>query len=319
MKKLIDEAHRVIDEEQNAINNLRNRIDDNFLQAVNLISSSRKVIGTGIGKSGLIAHKIAATLSSIGVSAFFLHPVEALHGDIGTVQKDDVVIMLSKSGSTEELIKLLPYLKMRQAIIISILGNTNSYLARNSDIVIDASVEREACPFNLAPTSSTTAALVIGDALALCAMKIRNVSLEDFSKLHPLGQIGRSITLQVKDAMHYGANIPKVDINASAKEILIEISDKKLGCACVLEKDELVGIVTDGDIRRLLQKTENFTGLKAADIMVKSPITVNQEAYLNEAVALMENRESQISVLPVLHDTKLVGVIRIHDIVKSGV
>lgn len=318
--ELISEAKRVFQEEIDSIINAKERIDNQFIEAIKLISGANKVVLSGVGKSGLIARKIAATLSSIGCSATFLHPVEALHGDIGLVQKEDVAILLSKSGTTDELNKLIPYLKFRGAKIISILGKVNSTIGNYSDVVLDASVEKEACPFNLAPTSSSTLALVYGDALAMAVMKVRNTTLEDFSRLHPLGLIGKSITIKVSDIMHKGNSIPLISPESKFKDAIIEISNKNLGCVCVhTPQSELLGIITDGDVRRVFQKTENISDILVKDVMTKNPIRILAESYLQEAIALMENRDSEISVLPVVSDdNKIMGVIRLHDIVRSG-
>lgn len=316
---IIKTAKSVIEIEINALSKVSDRIDVNFEKSVDLLSSANKIIISGVGKSGLIGKKIAATMSSVGMPALFLHPVEALHGDIGIVQKNDVFILLSKSGNTEELVKIIPFLKIRSAKIIAIVGNTSSFLASHSDFVLDGSVDKEACPFNLAPTSSTTAALAIGDALAVCSMKVMNFSLNDFSHLHPLGQIGRNVTLKVKDVMQKGNDLPLLNINASFKEALIKMSEKPLGCVCITENEKLAGIITDGDVRRILNKYDDIRGLMAKDVMTLNPITTNENAYLVEALAVMENRNSQINVLPVINEMKqIVGVIRLHDIVKSG-
>lgn len=318
--ELSKEIVRVFSEEIKSLQDALEKIDEHYSEAVELITNSHKVVLSGVGKSGLIARKIGATLSSIGVSSTFLHPVEALHGDIGLVQKDDVAILLSKSGSTEEIVRLVPYLKMRQCKIISIVGNMNSFLARISDIVLDGSVEKEACPFNLAPTSSSTLAMVIGDALAMAVMKSRNTSLEDFSRLHPLGQIGRNITVKVADVMHTDKNIPFINPQASFRDALIEISNKKLGCVCVVDGNrKLLGIITDGDVRRILHKNENLQGLITESVMTQNPIRINPEAYLHEALAVMENRNSEINVLPVVADSgEVLGIIRLHDIIKGA-
>ncbi len=313
---IIGNAKRVFDMEIASLEHTKNLLNTDFEKAVNLIASCNKIIVSGIGKSGIIGQKIAATLSSTGTSAVFLHPVEALHGDIGMVQKGDVAILLSKSGNTSELVQLIPYLKMRAANIISIVGSANSFLARNSDAILNASVEREACPYNLAPTTSTTVSLALGDALAVCLMKVKNITLDDFSRLHPLGQIGRTVTLSVKDVMHHINDIATISHNKKFHEALIEMSRKPLGCICVIDKEgTLDGILTDGDIRRVLQKHDNYKELVIGNIMTKSPITINDSAPLVEALALMENRAMQISVLPVVKDRKLIGLIRIHDIV----
>lgn len=318
-KDILEIANRVFDDEISELKKVQSKLDNSFAKAVELIVNSHKVILSGVGKSGIIARKIAATFSSIGISSIFLHPVEALHGDIGTVQKGDVAILLSKSGNTEELIRLIPYLKMRSAHIVSITGNTNSYLSRHSDATLDGSVEKEACPFNLAPTSSTSAALLLGDALAVAAMKTKGLSLEDFSKLHPLGQIGRTITLKVKDIMHSGEALPIIPLKATFKEALIEMSRKPLGCVFICDDDNnLLGIITDGDVRRLINLHDNLLEIIVEDVMTKNPITIDEEALLLSALATMENRQSQINVLPVVAERKIIGLIRLHDIVKSG-
>lgn len=298
----------------------KSKIDESYKLAAELIASANKVILSGIGKSGLIAKKIAATLSSYNISSVFLHPVEALHGDIGVVQQNDVVILVSKTGSTEEIVRLVPFIKSRNAKIISIITNTKSFLGANSDIVLEASIEREACPFGVAPTSSTTVALVIGDALAISAAKIAGISLQDFSKTHPLGTIGKTLTLQVKDIMHTNSNIPIIDETAFFKDAIIEISKKKLGCVLVVNSfGQLVGIITDGDVRRTLQKYDEIKNIKVQDIMNNHPISIKQEIYLDVALSIMENRESQINVLPVIDESnKPIGVVRLHDIILSG-
>lgn len=312
-------AREVFENEISELKNVCSKLDENFVRAVEFISQANKIVFSGVGKSGIIAKKIAATFSSFGISSMFLHPVEALHGDIGAVQQGDVAILLSKSGNTEELIRLVPYLKMRSAYIISITGNLNSYLARHSDAVLNGQVSREACPFNLAPTSSTTAALVIGDALAVVTMKMKNVTLEDFSRLHPLGQIGRSITLKVKDVMHTGDNLPIIKLNSTFKEALIEMSRKPLGCVCICDDDmNLLGIITDGDVRRLLNKYDNLKDIIVSEVMTRQPVVIDEDSLLLSALALMENRQSQINVLPVVKSNKLIGLIRLHDIIKSA-
>jgi arabinose-5-phosphate isomerase len=319
-KSIIEEAKRVIGEEIKSLNEAMARLDESFAKAVDMINQSNRVVVSGVGKSGLIAKKIAATFSSIGVSSSFLDPVDALHGDIGMVQEGDVAILLSKSGSTEEISRLVPYLKMRKTLIIGLVGNLQSYIGRSSDVVLDASVRREACPFNLAPTSSTTVALAIGDALAIALMKVREISIDDFSRLHPLGQIGKNISLKVSDVMQSGDALPIISIDARFKDALMEISNKRLGCVCVLDENmELKGLITDGDVRRVLQKDIDFSEVVLSDIMTINPITILPDAYLNEALSIMENRESQISVLPVTEGRQCVGIIRIHDIIRSGI
>lgn len=319
-QEIINIGKIALKDEINAIKRAQDVISDEFAEASILLANAKKIIVSGVGKSGLIARKIAATFSSIGVSALFLHPVEALHGDIGVVQDGDVTILLSKSGTTEELLKLIPYLKIRNSKIVSIVGNVSASIARYSDVVLDGSVTKEACPFNLAPTSSSTLALSLGDALAVAVMKLRNVTLEDFSRLHPLGQIGRSVTIRVSDIMHKGTSIPIVHKDVAFRDALIEITRKDLGCVCCIDEDDyLIGIITDGDVRRILQQYEDLRGMIVGNLMTQNPITINQEAYLHEALSIMENRNSEINVLPVLNEkSKLVGVIRLHDILKSG-
>jgi len=305
--------------EIDALYRTKNKLNENFIKAIKLLAVSHKVVISGVGKSGIIGQKISATLSSTGVTSVFLHPVEALHGDIGMVQSKDVAILISKSGNSEELVRLIPYLKMRNAKIIAIVGNTDSHLASNADIILDASVEIEACPFNLAPTASTTTTLAIGDALAVCLMIERKFTLQDFSKLHPLGQIGRTTNLCVKDVMKNIDATPILSLKSNLKDALIIMTEKPLGCLCITNlENKLLGILTDGDIRRLLKQTINIDdilNIELCKIMTSNPTTIYPNATLVEALALMENRDKQINVLPVIQEKKLVGLIRIHDVV----
>ncbi len=321
MNNLIEEGKRILNEEIISLIRINDKLDENFAKAVVMIADAHKLAVCGIGKSGMIARKIAATFSSIGISAAYLDPVDALHGDIGFVQNRDVVILLSKSGSTAEIVKLMPYLKARNAKIIALTGNMKSYLAVNSDIAIDASVSNEACPYNIAPTSSALVALAIGDALAMTLIKYKNISLQEISRLHPLGQIGRNFQLQVKDIMHTNSALPLISMNESFKDALLVITNKKIGCVCVIDGDgKLQGIITDGDVRRVLQKFEDIRGLKVEEVMTQNPIVINAESNLAEALSIMEKRDSQINVLPVVdEDNRCIGVIRIHDIVLSGI
>jgi arabinose-5-phosphate isomerase len=321
VNNFIEEAKNVFEHSIQALRLAETKLDDNFTQAVYHIADARKVIVTGVGKSGIIGRKIAATFSSIGIPSVFIHPVDALHGDIGIVSTGDVVMMLSKSGSTEELCRLVPYLKSRNIYSISIVGNIDSELARESDVVINGYVTREACPLNIAPTTSALVALAIGDALTVCVMKLKQVSIEDFSRQHPLGQIGRTITLKVKDVYHKGNDLPQINHNATFKEAIIEISQKGLGCVCITDdRDNLLGIITDGDVRRALHDHNDLSTLNVDDVMTKNPITVSEYALLREALDIMEKRASQISVLPVINDNgKCSGVIRLHDIVRTGI
>lgn len=318
-EELIELGKEVFDSEIESLMKARDSINGNFALAAGKIAAAKKVILSGTGKSGYIARKIAATLSSVGIPSHFLNPVEALHGDIGIVEPGDVLVLISKSGSTSDLVTLIPYLKSRQAYIISITGNGKSYLSRESDINLNAGVESEADTLNVVPTSSTTVSLAIGDALAVCAMKIRNTSLSDFSKQHPQGQLGRNILLRVSDVMHKDERLPVAFPDTTFRDVIIEMTNKGLGCACIVDKDNcLAGIITDGDVRRALQNNEDIRHLSAFSVMTSSPVSVTPETFLGEALSLMENRASQISVLPVA-DTigKCIGVIRIHDIIRT--
>lgn len=319
--QIIAFAKETLQIEINSLQKLKDSLDENFFRAVELILSARKIIVSGIGKSGIIGRKIAGTFLSIGLPSVFMHSVDALHGDIGIVSEGDLAILLSKSGSTEELVQLVPFLKNRGAKIISIVGNEHSFLAKQSDVTIFAQVEREACPLNIVPTSSAMVALAVGDALAACIMKIKNLTVEDFARQHPLGQLGRNLILRVEDVMHKGENLPLIAPNSTFRQAVIEITNKKLGCVCVVENsNKLVGIITDGDVRRTLQRFENIDSLKVRDVMTKNPVKIHYSALLGEALSLMEQRESQINVLPVVDENETcIGVIRLHDIVRSSI
>jgi len=320
-KELLSFAKETLQIEIDSLIQLKNSLDDNFIRAVELILSAKKIIVSGIGKSGIIGRKIAGTFLSIGLPCVFMHSVDALHGDIGIVSEGDLTILLSKSGSTEEIVQLVPFLKNRGAKIISIVGSENSYLAKESDIAIIARVEREACPLNIVPTSSAMVALAVGDARAACIMKLKNLTIEDFARQHPLGQLGRNLILRVEDIMHKGESLPLISPENTFREAVIEITNKKLGCVCVVDHDKhLLGIITDGDVRRTLQKFENIDKLKVSDIMTRNPVKIHYSQLLGEALALMEQRESQINVLPVVDESNIcVGVIRLHDIVRSSI
>lgn len=310
-------AIKTIKEEANAIINLEGFIDDGFTACVELIyNSSGKVVLTGIGKSANIAVKIAGTLNSTGTPAIFMHAADAIHGDLGSIQKDDVIICLSKSGNTPEIKVLVPLLKMMGNKLIAIVGNSKSFLAQQSDFVIDTTVEHEACPNNLAPTSSTTAQLVMGDALAVCLLECRGFTNTDFAKLHPGGSLGKQLYLKVGDI--YKANeVPKVEKNDLIPAIILEISSKRLGCTAVLDNEKLIGIITDGDLRRMLQKGISLEGIKASDIMSANPRTISPDTLLVNALQIMKN--SDITQLIVMDDDCYVGVIHLHDIIKEGI
>ena len=281
-----------------------------------------KVLLTGIGKSGFIARKIAATLTSTGTRAVFMHPSDALHGDLGIVQSSDVVMILSNSGETDEILVMLPYLKHRGVPLIAIVGNTNSTVARNADVVLDASVDTETCPFNLAPTASTTVALVIGDALALTVMQIKGLTPEDFALNHPAGRLGKRLMIKVSDLMRTGKENPTVLTSASWLEVVSAITRGGLGAVNVVTGEGiLAGIITDGDLRRAVQDSDpaKLGELCAQVLMTRNPVTITPNELAYTALQLMENRPSQISVLPVLDDgRRSVGLLRLHDLVRSG-
>ena len=278
-----------------------------------------KVIVTGVGKSGVIGQKIAQTFTSTGTVAIFLHPSDALHGSLGAVTPGDVVLALSNSGETDEILAIMPVLKSRGVSVISIVGSLDSTLARGSEVVLDASVDKEACPLNLAPTTSTTVALAIGDALAMTLMEVRGLTAEDFAANHPAGRLGKRLTLRVESLMHES---PNVNRDAGWLDVVRAISKFALGAVNVVDNaGKLVGIVTDGDLRRTIERTDpaRFQSLTASSMMTRGPVTATPEMLAYDALQLMENRPSQISVLPVVDAAgKCVGLLRIHDIVRSG-
>jgi len=284
-----------------------------------LLNCDGKVIVVGVGKSGVIAQKIAQTLTSTGTVALFVHPSDALHGGLGVIADGDVVVTLSNSGETEEILAILPSLKHRGSSLIAIVGNTHSTLARQSDVVLDASVDKEACPLNLAPTTSTTVALAIGDAIAMALMDTKNLTAEDFAANHPAGRLGKRLTLKVSDLMHPS---PSISPGANWLDVVRAISKHALGAVNVIgQNSNLIGIVTDGDLRRTIEKTgvDGFAHLTAEQMMTRSPITASPEMLAYDALRLMEDRPSQISVLPVTDaDGTCVGLLRLHDVVRSG-
>jgi arabinose-5-phosphate isomerase len=293
---------------------------DSVERAVKAIADcTGKIVVTGTGKSGVIAQKIAQTLTSTGTVAIFVHPSDAIHGSLGLVAPQDVVIALSNSGETEELLALMPSLRTRGVQVVSIVGNLDSTLARQSHVVLEASVDREACPLNLAPTTSTTVALAIGDAIAMTLMELRGITAEDFAVNHPAGRLGRRLTLRVGDLMHES---PDVKPTAGWLEVVRSISNHALGAVNVIDDDGLlVGIVTDGDLRRTLERLAEtgLSGLTAEQMMTEQPVTAGADMLAYDALQLMENRPSQISVLPVVNGAgRSIGLLRLHDIVKSG-
>lgn len=311
--------------EAEAITKAANRLQSEQVEkAVEILVNCRgKVVLAGVGKSGIVARKIAATLTSTGTLAVYLHPADALHGDLGIVTSDDVAMVLSNSGETDELVVMLPHLKARQVPIIALVGNLRSTLARNADVVMDAAVDKEACPFNLAPTTSTTVALSIGDALAMTLMQVKGLTPEGFAMNHPAGRLGKRLTLRVRDLMHSGGENPTILPQASWIEVLTTISKGGLGAVNVVDDfGQLLGIITDGDLRRLLQKSpcKDLDSLSAIAIMTANPVVVSPELLAFHALELMENRPSQISILPVVDGEQYcVGLIRLHDIVRCGI
>ena len=304
--------------EADAIARLAEFIDESFENCVETILRCKgRVVVTGIGKSANIATKIVATLNSTGTPALFMHAADAIHGDLGMIQPEDFVICISKSGNTPEIKVLVPLLKRKGSKLAAMVSSTDSYLAQSADFVLNANVEREACPHNLAPTTSTTAALALGDALAVSLLEARGFSSSDFAHLHPGGSLGKRLYLMVGDI--YGYNqAPNVNENASLKEIIIEISSKRLGATAVVKDGtkELVGIITDGDLRRMLNKYESTEGIKAFDIMTPSPLTIEPEQYAAEALAIMQ--EKSITQLIVTKSGNFEGFVHLHDLLKEG-
>jgi len=318
--KIIHKGKEVIQKEAQAIIDLEHRINEEFAQAVDLISKCKgRIIVSGMGKSGIIARKIAATLTSTGTSAMFLHPAEGMHGDLGAVHRDDIVICISKSGNTSELFQIVPLLKKIGVPIISITGNRRSRIAERSDIVLDASVKEEACPFNLAPTSSTTAALVMGDALAVALLEKRNFSTKDFALFHPGGSLGKKLSMKIDDIMFTGDRIPKVHEDLLLDKVIFEITSKRFGSTCVVnQKDQLSGIITDGDIRRLVEKTKDIWNLTAKDVMSKNPKTVKVGTLASDALKLMKDF-SIMQVIIIDEESHPKGIVHIHDLLEAGI
>ncbi len=306
-------AKDVIDIQSRSISNLVNYLDDNFSEAVEQISkSSGKLIITGIGKSGLIGQKIAATLASTGTPSFFIHPTEAYHGDLGMIESHDIVVLISYSGETDELLRIIPFFKNQGNLTISMSGNASSTLAVNTDLHLNIHVDQEACPLRLAPTSSTTATLVMGDALAIALMESREFKDENFAKFHPGGTLGRRLLTKVKDVMK-SDNLPTCTVDTSIKEIITLISQNKLGLVIVQDNENLLGVITDGDIRRAMDtQEENFFDLIALDLFNKDPKVITSDSKLTQAHALMT--QNKINSLIVISDNKAIGVIQMFDL-----
>lgn len=316
---IIEEGKKVVRIEANSVAALEKRIDENFARAVELILKCKgRVIVTGVGKSGIIARKIVATMNSTGTPAMFLHSSDAAHGDLGMVRKEDVVVCISKSGNTEEMSTLLPMFKRLGVPIVSLVGKMQSTLAQESTVVLDASVEEEACPHDLAPTSSTTVMLVLGDALAIALLNNRQFTKEDFALYHPGGMLGKRLLLKVDELMVVGDAIPRVAPDVALRDAIMEITTKRLGCTCVLNNDgTLAGLITDGDLRRLLQKTSDITNIKVVDVMIRKPKTI--AAGTLAVVALQEMESYNITQIVVVDENnRPVGVVHLHDLVKAG-
>jgi arabinose-5-phosphate isomerase len=310
-------ALATIENEAAAISGLKSAINKDFETCVRRIfASSGRLIITGIGKSANIAQKIVSTLNSTGTPAVFMHAADAVHGDLGIVRDDDIVMCLSKSGETPEIRVLVPLLRARQNILIAMAGNMESYLAKQADLVLDTSVEKEACPNNLAPTASTTAQLVMGDALAMALLSLRGFTSEDFARFHPGGSLGKRMYLKVSDICVNNEK-PMVSPHAGIREVIVEISSKRLGAAVVMDHEKLLGIITDGDLRRMLEQDDDINELKAADIMTRNPKSIDEDELVVNALEIM--RQNKITQLPVMGKNAYVGVIHMHDIIREGI
>ena len=316
--KIIPFALRTIELETNAISGLTLFINEDFEKAVKAIANSKgRLIVSGIGKSAIIAQKIVATLNSTGTPSVFMHAADAIHGDLGMIQTDDIVLVISKSGNSPEIKVLAPLVKNFGNTLIGMVGNTESFLAQNSDIILNTTVEQEACPINLAPTSSTTAQMVMGDALAVCLMEIKEFNSSDFAKYHPGGALGKKLYLRVEEIAAQNTK-PKVLPAATIKEVIIEMTAKRLGAAVVVNAAEnILGIITDGDLRRMLERTGSFENLQAKDIMSSNPKTIAADALAVHA--LEEMRMHNISQLVVEQNNIYAGIIHLHDLVKEGI
>lgn len=315
--EIIQFATQIIENEANAIIELKAKLDDDFAKVVALVLENKgNLVFSGIGKSALIAQKIVATMNSTGTTAVFMHAADAIHGDLGIVREGDIVVILSKSGETPEIKMLVPLIKLRGNKIVAMVGNRQSYLALQADFVLDVTVDEEAIPGSLAPTSSTTAQLVMGDALALILMRCRGFSTDDFAKFHPGGALGKQLYLRVKD-LYIRNERPEVGPDDNLTRVIIEMTHKRLGATVVMKDGQLLGIITDGDLRRMLMKYPNIEQVKAAQIMTSNPKTIDEDALVVDALHKM--RENSITQLPVVHDGKYLGIIHLHDILKEGI
>ncbi len=315
--KTIELAKSTLTIEADSIRNLLNYVNEDFVTCVQLIyKSTGRVVITGIGKSAIIAQKIVSTFNSTGTPAIFMHAADAIHGDLGTLQQNDIVICISKSGNTPEIKVLVPLLKIGGNKLIALVGNTESYLAKQADYIINSTVEKEACPNNLAPTSSTTAQLAMGDALAVCLLDCRGFSREDFAKYHPGGALGKKLYLKVFDICIQNQK-PQVKPDDSIKSVIMEISSKRLGATAVIENNELVGVITDGDLRRMLERADSIANLNASDIMNKTPKKIEAEELAINAMLLLE--QNNITQLIVTDKGKYHGFVHLHDLLKEGI
>ena len=314
---IIEFGKEVIKLQSESIRNLVELVDENFETAINLIlDSNGRVVVTGIGKSAIIANKIVATLNSTGTPSIFMHAADAIHGDLGIIKKDDVIICISKSGNTPEIMDLVPFLKMTKNPLIAITGDTNSSLAKNSSVVLNSHVDIEICPNNLAPTNSTTAQLVIGDAIAATLVKIKGFTSNDFAKFHPGGSLGKKLYLKVNDLIDSDLK-PMVSIDDDIKDVIIEISNKMLGITPVFSSDSIVGVITDGDLRRTLLNNQEISTLKAKDIMSTNPQIIDSNTLASEALEIM--KKNKISQLIVTNNKLYLGVIHIQSLIKEGI
>ncbi|SDW73755.1 arabinose-5-phosphate isomerase [Flavobacterium degerlachei] len=310
-------AKKTILSESEAITKLTDLLDDNFPDATQAIYNSKgRLIVTGIGKSAIIAQKMVATFNSTGTPSMFLHASEAIHGDLGMIQNDDIIICISKSGNSPEIKVLVPLLKRFGNTLIAITGNTTSFLAKGSDFILNTTVEKEADPINLAPTNSTTAQLVMGDAIAVCLMEIRGFKPEDFAKYHPGGALGKKLLLRVQDMLEHTLK-PMVSPDTSIKKVIFEISEKRLGVTAVVDQEKVIGIITDGDIRRMLNERDSFADLTAKDIMTKNPKLIQSTAMVVDALNILE--DFSITQLVVVDNEEYKGVLHLHDILKEGI
>jgi arabinose-5-phosphate isomerase len=319
---LLDEILRVFDIEIDALSRVRKSLGPAYEDAVRVIfACTGKVIVTGVGKSGLIGQKIAATMASTGTPAIFLHPADGMHGGLGVVQKDDVVIAIGKSGESDELMTILPPLRTIGAKVIAITGNAESTLARSADVVLVADAGMEACPMNLAPTTSTTVALVVGDALAVALMKLRDFRPENFALYHPAGQLGKRLLLTVGDVMRSGAENPVIHVQSTTRDMLLQMTSKRVGATSVVDDaGSLLGLVTDYDVRRVLEQAQDLFSMKIVDVMNRAPSYTFSDEKAVAALELMENREKPFLLLPVLNreTRKVVGMIHLHDLFARG-